>query len=69
MNQQEINKLIESEEDYIYLKKYDFSLKKLLERYPDGCPNRIIAQALLMSEDDIEELYEQIVEKLKQRML
>ena len=68
MTTSELRRLLEEDPDFIYLKRFDYSLKKLLERYPDGCPDRIIANALLMTEDDIQALYEKIVIKLRNAM-
>ena len=56
------------DEDYICLKRFDFSLAKLLERYPEGCPDRIAAQALLMTEEQVCEMYDDVVQKLRQLM-
>lgn len=47
------------------LKRFDYSLKKTLEHYPDGCPDRVIAQALMLREDELDEVYSQIVKKLR----
>lgn len=52
--------------DFINLKRFDFSLKKLLLRYPNGCPDRIIAQALMISEDDVQVTYDRVLGKLKE---
>jgi hypothetical protein len=61
-----IRKRIDSEPDYIPIKRFDYSLTKLLEKYPDGnVPDRLIAQALLISEEEIEETYQKIVIKLR----
>lgn len=61
---------ISAEEDFIALKRFNYSLKMFLERYPDGSPNnRIIAQALMMTEDDVESLYQEILEKLRAVMI
>lgn len=52
--------------DFIALKRFDYSLKTLLARYPDGVPsNRVIAQALLITEEELAEVYEDIVKKLR----
>jgi hypothetical protein len=40
----------------------------MLERYPNGVPDRIIAQALLISETEVEEMYQKIIVKLKDKM-
>lgn len=61
-------KRLENELDYIALKRFDYSLKKLLQRYPEGCPDRIIANALLIAEEDVEEAYDLTVQKLRRIM-
>jgi hypothetical protein len=65
MNSDEAKRLVETDPDFVYTKRFSFSLKKLLERYPDGCPDRVIAQALLVSEPEVEELYQKAVIKLR----
>jgi hypothetical protein len=68
MTPEEIRHKLATDEDYIPLKRFDYSLKKLLERYPDGVPDRIIAQSLLVEEEQVEVLYQEIVTKLQQLM-
>lgn len=53
------------EPDFVNLKRFDFSLEKTMERYPDGAPTRVIAQALLMSEEEVLDLLEAVVLKLR----
>ena len=65
MMAEEIRARLQSEEDFIPLKRFSFSLKALLDRYPDGVPDRIIAQSLLVDEDQVEVLYQEVVEKLR----
>jgi hypothetical protein len=65
MNPIETQKRLEAEPDFVALKRFDYSLDKVLERYPNGCPTRIIAQALLMTEEEVEAAYERVVEKLR----
>ena len=64
----EIKAKISEEGDFVNLKRFDFSMKKLLERYPEGCPNRIIAHALALAENEVEELYQQAVNRLRELM-
>lgn len=66
MNERKI--MIETDPDYIASKRFDYSLNKLLERYPDGCPDRIIATALMIDEEEVEILYQNIVLKLRSIM-
>jgi hypothetical protein len=68
MSTSEIRKKIESEPDFVNLKRYDFSLEKLLDKFPDGVPNKMIAQALLMTEEEVEKIYQQVVLKLRKEM-
>lgn len=51
--------------DWVELRRFDNSLKKVLKRYPDGAPDRLIAQALGITEQEVQEQYDQIVEKLR----
>jgi hypothetical protein len=60
--------LVANEADFVYLKRFDFSLSKLVERHPTGVPDRIIAAALMVTEDDVRDMYEEIVLKLRQTM-
>lgn len=55
--------------DYIALKRFDYSINKLVERYPDGAPPKLIAQALLITEEEVEEIYQGIVLKLREAMV
>ena len=59
---------LENDPDYIALKRFDYSIKKLLQRYPEGCPDRIIANALLIPEEDVEDIYMSTVQKLRDIM-
>lgn len=56
------------EEDYVYSRRFEYSLTKLLERYPDGAPDSLIAAVLLIPETDIEPNYSIIVAKLREHM-
>lgn len=61
----DIERRLDTEPDFVDLKRFGFSLKKTLFRYPDGCPTYLIAQALHMSEEEVEGVYQRVVEKLK----
>ena len=68
MSPQELRRKIEEDPEFIAIKRFDFLLSNARARYPDGCPDRIVAQALNMSEEDAVDLYRQIVEKLRLQM-
>lgn len=59
---------LQDDEDYINLKRFNFSLKETLKRYPEGVPDHLIAQALGIEEEDVSELYEEVVLHLRDLM-
>jgi hypothetical protein len=65
MNPLEAKRRVETDPDFIYLKRFDFSMKLLLERYPDGCPDKVIASALMLPEHEVEELYQKAIARLR----
>lgn len=57
--------LIQTDEHFICSKRYGNNIDRLAERYPDGAPDRIVAAAFLMTEDDVEKSWRELVEKLR----
>lgn len=68
MNEEEARKMLETDPDWISSKRFDYSLAKLIERYPNGCPDRIIAAVLMIQEEEVEVLYQNVVLKLRRFM-
>jgi hypothetical protein len=68
MTTAEVQKMLQEDETYVYMKRFDFSIEKLEARYPDGCPDHVIAQALMITEEDVEIMYQMIVAKLRSAM-
>lgn len=68
MTSAEVKAKLDQDPDFVYLKRFDYSLKKVMLRYPEGCPTRVIAQALLMTEEDVEIMHKNIVSKLQTLM-
>lgn len=68
MTSNEAHELLVTNSDWIYSKRFEFSLKKLLNRYPEGAPTKVIAQALMMTEDELQELEESIILKIRQQL-
>lgn len=54
--------------DYVAIKRFSYSLEALLQRYPDGCPDHVVAAALIMNEGDVPAMYDRIVARLRQLM-
>jgi hypothetical protein len=65
---EEVKKMLETDPDWIASKRFGNSLVKLKERYPEECPDRIIAAALLIEESEVEARYQEIVLKLRKLM-
>lgn len=68
MTSDEVRTLIETDPDYIFIKRFEFSLEKLMERYPDGAPPKVVAQALMMTEEEVQDVYETVIVKLRQAL-
>lgn len=64
----DIKMMIEVDLDYIASKRFGCSVAKLMERHPEGCPDRVIAAALLMTEEELETRYVEIVKRLRTHM-
>lgn len=63
MNAEDIRNLVNNDPDFIASRRFGCSLKKLEARYPDGdCPDRVIADALATTEEDIKVRHERIVQ-------
>jgi len=65
---EEMQVKIQDDPDFISLRRYGYSVNKLLEKYPNGVPDHIIADGLLMTEIELEERYKAIVTCLRARI-
>ena len=68
MNLESAKKKIASDPDFIYSKRFEHSLAKCVDRYPDGASTKLIAQVLLMTEEEVEDTYAKVIKKLKEIM-
>ena len=68
MTSNEARELLATSPDFIYSKRFEFSLKKLLDRYPEGAPSKVIAQSLMMTEDELQDLEQKIIIKIRQQL-
>ena len=65
----EIRRRLAEDPDFIHLKRFNFSIAEALQRYPDGLPDRLIAQGLGITEEQVAEDYRKVVLKLRALML
>lgn len=68
MTFEEAKKQVELNPKFIYSKRFDNSLQKCIDRYPDGVPDKVIAQCLMMTEEEVEETFQKVVQKLQKVM-
>ncbi|HVT63200.1 MAG TPA: hypothetical protein VHD33_06935 [Legionellaceae bacterium] len=52
---------------FIAMRRYSYDIAKLEDRY-DECPPHVIAQALLMNEEDVEKEKQRLILKLRNLM-
>lgn len=68
MSKEDIQKRIQSEEDYVRAPKFSNSLNKLMSKYDNGLENPAIAKALMIPEEKVAEIYEEAVELIREQM-
>ena len=63
---EELKKALAENPDFVHLPRYGCSLKRVLDRYPDGLPSTTMAaKALGVSEAEFEAIVASAMEKLK----
>lgn len=68
MTSEEIKRRIGTDPDFVYFPRFDNSLTKLKERYPQEAPDKIIAMALMLNDEEVEHMWAKIVNKCKRRI-
>jgi hypothetical protein len=68
MNKNDLKKRILNEEDYIRYPKTSNSLIKFVNKNSEGVDIPTIAKVLMMTEKEVEAIYEEAVEILKEGM-
>jgi DNA-binding NarL/FixJ family response regulator len=67
VTEEEKNK-IKNNEDYINCPKFRFSIKELINRYPEGVSNEAIAKALNISTQEVQEIYQSAIKKIQEEL-
>lgn len=65
----EIQLRIATEEDYIRCPKFGNSLSKFTTKNSEGIENSTIARLLMMTEEEVERVYQEAVQMLRDDML
>ena len=61
--------LVRTDPDFVNIKRFDYSLARLMDRYPDGAPDTVIADALMVDEAAVDRIYQLIIKKMRQYMV
>jgi hypothetical protein len=63
---EDVKEAIANDADFIALPRFQCSLKRFVDRYPDGATNNTtIAKALCISENEVDELYAKAMQTMK----
>jgi len=62
------NSRLETEEDFIHAPRYGNSIKTIREKYPNGCPDHLIASVMQQKEEEIQKRYLEIISCLREKM-
>ena len=68
MTTEEAQRQLHSNPDFVNLKRYGYSLEAVAAQFPQGCPDKVIAQAMLITEDDVPAMKEAVMLKLRAAM-
>ena len=68
MDKDDIQKRILEDEDYIRCPKCSNSLLKFIAKNSEGVENSVIARLLVVSEERVEEIYQEAIKILKKEM-
>ena len=67
-NKDDIHYLIHNDEDFIHCPRLGNSVKKLIEKNPEGIGNERIAKVLLMDESEVEKTFNSAIVKLRKAL-
>jgi hypothetical protein len=65
VTEEDARKKLNTDPDFAFAKRYDYSMRKLEDRYPDGAPDNVIATALMIPEDQVAPLLAILVVKIR----
>lgn len=68
MDKDDLQKRIREDEDYIRCPKFSNSLSKFVLKNSEGVDDAAIARLLMISEEEVEKVYQEAVEFIKKEM-
>jgi hypothetical protein len=64
----DIHKKIAEDEDFVHYPKFENSLKKVLNKNPDGLEDGKIADILCIDKEEVESIYQSAIKKIRQKL-
>jgi hypothetical protein len=61
-------RLVQTNSDFVYAKRFNNSLAAVRARYPEGAPDHVVAAALMITEDDVDRLYDEAVVMMQKHL-
>lgn len=61
-------KKINEDPNWVNAKRYNYDLKTMISRFPEGCPDRVIANVLGLSDEELQSKYLEALVKLRKSM-
>lgn len=65
---EDVLRRIQNEEDYIRSKKFSNSLTRFVAKFSDGSEDAAIARVLMMTEEEVQMIYNEAVRKLREQL-
>lgn len=69
MDKNDTKKRVNTEEDFVHSPRFGNSLRRFLIKNSDGVDNATIAKVLMMTEEEVERLYEEAINELREEMV
>lgn len=64
----EIRRLVNTDEDFVNMPRYNNSVAAVVEAHPNGLPMRVVARAMAMTENEAEEVFQSALRKMRDRL-
>lgn len=59
---------VATEPEFINIKRFEYDLRRVEEKYPDGAPSKVIAAGMCVKEEEIEDHMKRITAELQRLM-
>lgn len=59
---------VQTDPAFVNAKRFEYNIAKVEEKYPDGAPDHVIADLLMMTEEEVEKEWDGLVLMLRNTM-